>query len=392
MRTCIDLNGGTDAGEQRQVRIGLIKLQADRQSLDNFHPIAGSILRRQDREIRPCAGTHADNMRLERPARISINVDRRFFAWAHMGQIGFAEIRLDPDALTRQQPEHGRAGIDEVADLQIVDPRHDAVLGCDNRRVGQIEAGPVELRFCRTDRGMADRSRYSDHRSARRRWRRSAVRLRQHAAGQFEIRPGAVKHNLRSRADGGERIIASIVALVETHGILGRLEVSLLLPVSRFQCGYLQPRVIQLRFGLSDRDLVWCRIELEQKLALVDRLIVLDGNIHHLAGNPGVKRLLRRADVSIVCRRVGRLRRDNTPILQRPEGAGKWSTAGGAAAPAASRLGRVGGGGRGSTAAASGAAPASSSCSTPALSTEMPGGHRASERREIGLHGEPHGG
>ena len=71
-----------------------------------------------------------------------------------MGQAGLAEIRLDPDASARHHREHGGAGIDEVADLQVIDPRHDAVVGRAHRRVGQIEPSLVELGLGCADRRM----------------------------------------------------------------------------------------------------------------------------------------------------------------------------------------------------------------------------------------------
>ena len=133
----------------------LIELEAYRQTLDDLDPIAGRILGRQDREIRSGAWTHADDVRLERAIRISVDVDRRLLTWTHVGQAGFAEIRLDPDAPARQQREHGGAGIDEVADLQVVDPRHDAVVGRRHRRIGEIEPGTVELGLGGANRRMA---------------------------------------------------------------------------------------------------------------------------------------------------------------------------------------------------------------------------------------------
>ena len=48
-----------------------------------------------------------------------------------------------------------RTGIDEAADLQVVDPRHDAVVGRRHRRIGEIEPGAVELRLGRANRRMA---------------------------------------------------------------------------------------------------------------------------------------------------------------------------------------------------------------------------------------------
>src|ERR1700733_8187802 len=94
----VDPRGDTDAREQRPVRIDLIKLEAYRQTLDDLDPIAGRVLRRQDREIRSGARTHADDMGLEGAIRISVDVEDRLLARTHVGQADFSEIRLDPDA------------------------------------------------------------------------------------------------------------------------------------------------------------------------------------------------------------------------------------------------------------------------------------------------------
>ena len=94
-------------------------------------------------------------MRPERTIRISIDVDRCLLTWMHVGQARFAEIGLDPDASARQQREHGGARIDEVADLEVLDPRHDAVVGRRNRRIGKIEPGAVELGLGCADRRVA---------------------------------------------------------------------------------------------------------------------------------------------------------------------------------------------------------------------------------------------
>src|SRR5580658_3470231 len=67
--------GGTDAREQRMVRINLIEFEADRQTLDHLDPIAGRVLRRQHRKNRSSARTHADNMGLDCAMRINIDHD-----------------------------------------------------------------------------------------------------------------------------------------------------------------------------------------------------------------------------------------------------------------------------------------------------------------------------
>ena len=72
--------------------------------------------------------------------------------WVRPVSRKFASIQMRS---ARHHREHGGAGIDEVADLQVIDPRHDAVVGRHHRRVGQIEPGLVELGLGCADRRMA---------------------------------------------------------------------------------------------------------------------------------------------------------------------------------------------------------------------------------------------
>ena len=271
----VDPHRDTDAREQRPVRIDLVKLEAYRQTLDDLDPVAGGVLRRQDREIRSGARTHADDMRLEGAIRKSVDVDCRRLTRTHVGQAGFAEIRLDPDAPARHHREHGGSGIDEVADLQVVDPCHDAVIGRHHRRVGEIELGPVELRLGRADGRMAIDFDI-----------RIAVQ-RGHGVGDLvfdrgdvltsdlEIHIGLVKDLARRPTVGDKRFPSRILTLVEVRGSVRRLELGQLLAPGGLELVDLETRAAEPRLGLIDRDLVRFRIDPEQELAPLDMLIVL---------------------------------------------------------------------------------------------------------------------
>ena len=141
-----------------------------------------------------------------------------------MGQAGFAEIRLDPDASARHQREHGGSGIDEVADLQVVDPCHDAVVGRHHRRVGQIEPGLVELGLGRADRRMAIDL---DIRIAVQRGHGVGDLLFDRCdvlTGDLEIRIGLVIDLARRPTVSDQRFPSRIFKLVEVHGIDRRLQ------------------------------------------------------------------------------------------------------------------------------------------------------------------------
>ena len=219
----VDPCGHTDAREQWPIWINRIELKAHRQTLDDLDPIAGRILGRQHCEIGASAGAHADDVRPERAVRIGIDVDRRLLAWTHMGQARLAEIRLDPDAPARQQREHGRPWIDEIADLEVVDPRHNAVLGRRHRRIGEIELGSVELGLGRAHRRVVldldiRVAVQGDHGVGDLLFDRCDV-----LAGDLESRLGLVIDLTRGEVVGNQRFLAVKLALIVSGGILGRL-------------------------------------------------------------------------------------------------------------------------------------------------------------------------
>ena len=243
-------------------------------------------------------------MRLEAAIRIYVDVDCGLLTRTHVGQAGFAKIRLDPDALARHHREHRGAGIDEVADLQIVDPCHDAVVRRHHRRVRQIEPGPVELSLRRADRRMAIDL---DIRITVQRGHGVGDLLADRCdvlTGDLEILVGSVIDLARRPTVSDKRFPSAILTLVEIRGIARRLELSQLLAIAGLELVDLEARAAEPRLGLIDRNLVRLRIDLEQELAPLDALIVNHRNFDHLAGNPGVDRFLRCADEGIIRRDV----------------------------------------------------------------------------------------
>ena len=243
-------------------------------------------------------------MRLEDAIWISIDVDDCLLTRTHVGQAGLAEVRLDPDASARHQREHRGSRIDEVADLQVVDPGHDAVVGRHHRRVGQIEPGPVELGL-----GCADGRMAIDLDV------RIAVQ-RGHGVGDLvfnrydlltsdlEIFVGSVKNLSRRPTISYERSPSRILTLIEVRGVACRLPLGQLLAIGGFELVDLEARAGKSRLGLIDGNLVRLRIDPEQELAPLNPLIVNDGDFDHLAGNPGVDQFLGCADESVVRRDI----------------------------------------------------------------------------------------
>ena len=134
--------------------------------------------------------------------------------------------------------------------------------------------------------------------------------------GDLEIHVGSVKDLARRPTVSDERFPSRILTLVEVRGSARRLELGQLLAIGGLELVDLETRAGEPRLGLIDGDLVRLRIDPEQQLAPLDALIVLDGDFHHLAGNPGVDRLLRCADEGIVGRNVRLLRQ----IVSRADG------------------------------------------------------------------------
>ena len=77
-----------------------------------------------------------------------------------------------------------------------------------------------------------------------------------------------------------------------------------MLPVGGFEPLDLEACAAEPRLRQIDRDLVRLRISSEQDLALSHVLIVTDGNLDRLTGNPGVNGYLRRANERIVGRDI----------------------------------------------------------------------------------------
>ena len=255
-------------------------------------------------------------MRLDGLIWISVDVDDRRLTRTHMGQAGFAEVRLDPDASARQQREYRCSGIYEVAELQVIDPCHDAVVGRHHSRVGQIEPGLVELGL-----GCADRRMPIDLNI----WitiQRSygvgdLLCIRRNVlTGDPKSRIGLIKDLARRPTVSDKCFPSRIFKLVEFHGVRRRSKFGQLLAIGGLKLVDLKARTVEPSPGLIDGNLVRLSIDLEQELAPPDALILRDGDFDHLTGDPGVDQFLCCTDEGIVRRNVRLLRQ----IVCRAEG------------------------------------------------------------------------
>ncbi|MNX82576.1 hypothetical protein D3C86_1143110 [compost metagenome] len=205
-----------------------------------------------------------------------------------------------------------------VAHLQVVDLGHDAILRRIHRGVREVQLRLVELRP-----GLAHR-RVTVGNDVR-----IAVQGN-HGAGDllldggdplprhFHVGVGAFVDGLRHERRRDQGLLAGKILLVEVSRLFRRLQFRLLLAVAGLEPVDTQPRHAELRLGAVDGDLEGFRIDPEQRLALADLLIVLDGDLNHLPGDPRIDRCLRHPGVSVIGRNIS-LPRNMVGIAQRRE-------------------------------------------------------------------------
>src|SRR5262249_40511415 len=144
---CIDLDPYAHAGAQ--VPGVLVRLEYDphRDTLHHLHPVTARILRRQNGELRAGARADGADRAAERVAWKGIDSHRDVLANAQIGDVGFLWIGIDPEGGVVDQAEHGRAGDDEAAELDVVDLGR----GAGDRRA---QYGVAEIAFGLLDGGF----------------------------------------------------------------------------------------------------------------------------------------------------------------------------------------------------------------------------------------------
>src|SRR5215203_6876816 len=89
---------GAPAGDQRPVEL-VVDLDTDGYALGDLYPVAGGVLRRQQRELPAGAGIDADDMALETSSGNRVELDLGALADAELVELGFLEIGVDPIAM-----------------------------------------------------------------------------------------------------------------------------------------------------------------------------------------------------------------------------------------------------------------------------------------------------
>src|SRR3990167_6876704 len=137
-----DMDGdvGTEAGDQRSLRLA-VDGNADRHALDHLDPIAGGVLRRENREFRTRAGSDGFVVSLQLQSGIGVYLDLGRLAGTHVVQVGFLEVRVHPGAAVAHDRDHRHAGKDHLADLQARDLRDHAIGGGGGPTVRPLAGG-----------------------------------------------------------------------------------------------------------------------------------------------------------------------------------------------------------------------------------------------------------
>ena len=140
----VDGRDDREAGPQRDLLQNLLgEGDADRHALDDLGEIAGGVVGRQQRELRPRGGRDRRHHALDHLAaeRVDRHVD--LLPRLDVGELRLLEIGVDIGGVQRHQRHQPRARLDEVADLgRLV--ADDAVERRDDAGEGKIALGLVE--------------------------------------------------------------------------------------------------------------------------------------------------------------------------------------------------------------------------------------------------------
>jgi len=143
----VDVDHHAHARAQQMRDIAFVEGDAHRHALHHLDPIAGGVLRRQDRELRAGAGADRNDRALEGVVGEAVDRDGHLLPDAQIGDVGFLRIGLDPGIMVVDHAQHRRAGGEEAAELDIVHLRG----GARHRRAHD---GVVEIALGVVERGL----------------------------------------------------------------------------------------------------------------------------------------------------------------------------------------------------------------------------------------------
>src|ERR1700722_20349913 len=116
-RRSFEADFGFDRHSNSQAMIWILSLpqsNPDRQSLHDFHIVAGGVLRRHEAVLLAARTAHPFHVGLE-VAADRVNVNRRALPGLHAANLRFLEIRGDPDIAQRNDREELLARLNTLA-------------------------------------------------------------------------------------------------------------------------------------------------------------------------------------------------------------------------------------------------------------------------------------
>src|SRR5579875_399895 len=103
----VDARLDAHAGAQRRIALLVLHTDADRDALHHLHPVARSVLRRKDGELRAAVGRDAVHHALPGAAGIGIDTHLHRIARLDPGELGFLRIGLHPHIFGGDDAEGG---------------------------------------------------------------------------------------------------------------------------------------------------------------------------------------------------------------------------------------------------------------------------------------------
>src|SRR5512135_1405259 len=112
-------HGRCRADAQGMVGVGGRELDAHRHALGDLHPVAGGVLRRQQREGSAGAAADAFYRAFEMLARVHVDLDVHVLAGMDAGQLGLLVVGVDMEAVVGDEGEQGNADADQRACCEV---------------------------------------------------------------------------------------------------------------------------------------------------------------------------------------------------------------------------------------------------------------------------------
>ena len=99
----------------------LVEGKTNRYALHDLDPIAGGILRRQQREDRTARRGQCRHPGGDGGVRIGVDGDARRIALSHIGEVGLPDVGFDVEIVRRYQRKGGLPGIEKGSDRDALD-------------------------------------------------------------------------------------------------------------------------------------------------------------------------------------------------------------------------------------------------------------------------------